>query len=58
MKEYTATVFLGMSLGLVLAWWFYDVSRRVTEFNAYTISAATVCFIASTALFAWAWKSR
>jgi NhaP-type Na+/H+ or K+/H+ antiporter len=57
-KEYTAAVLLGMFLGLLLAWWFYDVSRRVTEFNAYTISAATASFIASAALFAWAWKSR
>jgi NhaP-type Na+/H+ or K+/H+ antiporter len=58
MKEYAATVLLGMAIGLVLAWWFYDASRRVTEFNAYTISAATACAIASAALFVWAWQTR
>jgi protein-S-isoprenylcysteine O-methyltransferase Ste14 len=58
MKEYTATILLGIALGLFLAFWFYDVSRRVTEFNAYTISAGTAALIASIALFAWSWQTR
>jgi putative effector of murein hydrolase LrgA (UPF0299 family) len=58
MKEYTATVFLGMFLGLLLAYWFWNITQYITSFIAYTVSGAVVALVISAALFAWAWKSR
>jgi hypothetical protein len=58
MKEYAAAICMGISIGLFLAFWFWDITQYINSFLAYTISGAVVFLVISAALFVWAWQTR